>query len=82
MEIHLFKRKSDMGKAAAVLAARLLNEMIYGTGEANIVLATGASQFEMLNSLLAEDVDWSKVSSFHLDEYNRGLTLPKTNSLP
>ncbi len=69
MEIHLFKSKSDMGTAAAVRATRLLNAAIQAAGEANIVLATGASQFEMLSALLAEDVDWSKVSAFHLDEY-------------
>jgi glucosamine-6-phosphate deaminase len=34
-----------------------------------MILATGASQFEMLSSLVSKDVDWSKVTVFHLDEY-------------
>ena len=33
-------------------------------------MATGASQFEMLEALTKEDgIDWSKVTVFHLDEY-------------
>ncbi|WP_449376164.1 6-phosphogluconolactonase, partial [Bosea thiooxidans] len=39
-------------------------------GEATIIVATGASQFEMLQHLVAaEGIDWSKVTAFHLDEY-------------
>ena len=36
---------------------------------ANIIVATGASQFEMLGELVKEDIDWSVVTGFHLDEY-------------
>ena len=39
-------------------------------GQANIILATGASQFEMLaTSSSGQGVDWLKVVMFHLDEY-------------
>ena len=39
-------------------------------GEANIIVATGASQFEMLAALVAEpDINWNRVTGFHLDEY-------------
>ena len=69
MEIHLFENKTEMGAAAAAHAACLMNEAIHTTGEANIVLATGTSQFEMLSTLLVQDVDWNRVTAFHLDEY-------------
>ncbi|NLE39160.1 MAG: glucosamine-6-phosphate deaminase, partial [Pirellulaceae bacterium] len=36
---------------------------------ANVIVATGASQFEMLAALVAAEVDWSRVTFFHLDEY-------------
>ena len=45
-------------------------------GKANIILATGASQFEMLKNLVDADIDWSKVTMFHLDEY---IDLPETH---
>ncbi|GAJ21503.1 unnamed protein product, partial [marine sediment metagenome] len=42
---------------------------IQTNGVANIIVATGASQFEVLNELIKQDIDWSKVTAFHLDEY-------------
>ncbi|WP_283401272.1 6-phosphogluconolactonase [Sphaerochaeta associata] len=38
-------------------------------GEARIILSTGASQFETMEALTQQAVDWSKVEMFHLDEY-------------
>jgi glucosamine-6-phosphate deaminase len=69
MDIHIFETKAAMGEAAAGQTAAWLNEAILSRGEANLILATGASQFEMLASLVEQDVDWSKVMVFHLDEY-------------
>lgn len=69
MEIHLFDNKTDMGTAAAVQAAGVIRKAVSGNGSANIILATGASQFEMLSALVVQDIEWSKVSVFHLDEY-------------
>ncbi len=58
-----------MGIAAAEMTARRLREAIAARGSANLILATGASQFEMLAALVAQPVDFSKVTAFHLDEY-------------
>jgi glucosamine-6-phosphate deaminase len=76
MNINIYKDKQKMGAEAARCAADLLQKAIPARGEANLILATGASQFEMLNSLVAKDVDWSKVTVFHLDEY---IGLPASN---
>jgi len=69
MELHIFKTKEAMGRAAADRAAGLIARAVEERGEANIILATGASQFEMLANLVAADIDWGKVTAFHLDEY-------------
>ena len=58
-----------MGQAAAQYAADQIIQAIAARGQANIILATGASQFEMLGALVALDVDWRRVTAFHLDEY-------------
>lgn len=59
-----------MAKAAADEAARLIRDAIAARGRARIVVATGSSQIEFLESLVtAPDIDWSKVELFHLDEY-------------
>ncbi|MBN1475693.1 glucosamine-6-phosphate deaminase [Candidatus Sumerlaeota bacterium] len=65
-----------MGEAAADRAAEVIGEAVRGSGEAHIVLATGASQFEMLASLVRRDIRWERVTAFHLDEY---IGLPVTH---
>ncbi len=70
MEINISDTKQEMGKAAAQCAASALRQSLSERGEANLIVATGASQFEMLEHLVKEpDVDWSNVHVFHLDEY-------------
>jgi len=70
MEKFIYKTKQEMGAAAAAAAARAIEKAIKEHGRANIILATGASQFEMLKNLVqAGTVDWPKVTMFHLDEY-------------
>ena len=70
MNIEIFPNKQELGKAAAACGATAIREALKTKKEANIVLATGASQFEMLEHLVAaEEVDWSCVNCFHLDEY-------------
>lgn len=69
MQIEVFQDKNSLGEAAAKKAAGHIRGAIKAKGKANVILATGASQFEMLSALLKEDVDWSKVEVFHLDEY-------------
>ena len=57
-------------------AANLINEAIKERGKARIVVSTGSSQFEMFETLIKLDVDWSKVEMFHLDEY---VNLPESH---
>lgn len=66
----------ELGEVAGREAAKLINAAIKEKGFANIILATGASQFETLKTLVNEKVDWSKVTMFHLDEY---IDLPESS---
>lgn len=59
-----------MGAAAAADGARKMRKAQAERGEVNIIVATGASQFEMLEALIQEEaIDWTQVTVFHLDEY-------------
>lgn len=70
MTINIYDTTHDLGKAAGTAAVQLILKAIEVKGSANIILATGTSQFEILNHLVAEEgIDWSKVVMFHLDEY-------------
>jgi glucosamine-6-phosphate deaminase len=67
--ITIAENPQELGLQAARKIADLLREAIEAKGEARIILSTGASQFETMEALTQEDVDWSKVEMFHLDEY-------------
>lgn len=76
MEVHVLESGEKLGLDAASLGAELIRSAIERKGEATIIVATGASQFEMLKALVKENVDWSKVTAFHLDEY---IGIPETH---
>ena len=76
MEIRICKNSLELGKSAAKYAAASINSAIAENGVARIALSTGASQFDTLAALIKEDVDWSKVEMFHLDEY---VDLPESH---
>lgn len=62
--------KAELGQKAAQAGGQAIRDAIQDRGEARIIVATGNSQFEMLEALTGQgDVDWSKVTAFHLDEY-------------
>ena len=70
MRVILTADRPAMGTWVAEQAATALRNAIRTQGQARLVIATGASQFEVLQSLAArEDIDWSVVTGFHLDEY-------------
>jgi len=70
MKVSIYKNNSDLGVAAGKEAARLIKGAISANGKANIILATGTSQFETLQQLIADkQIAWDKVIVFHLDEY-------------
>ena len=77
MKINIYKNPHGTGKAAGRAVARFIREALKANGSANIILATGTSQFETLNQLVIEEgIDWTKVIMFHLDEY---IGLPITH---
>ncbi|QDT07885.1 Glucosamine-6-phosphate deaminase 1 [Rubripirellula lacrimiformis] len=70
MRIILATNRDTMGSWVAAQAAADLRSAIDRDGQAGLIVATGASQFEVLANLVKQpDIDWSKVHGFHLDEY-------------
>ncbi len=70
MVINVHEDKLSLGRAAAEAAAVSLRNAIQSSGRARIVAATGASQFEFLDALIAmPGIEWARVEMFHLDEY-------------
>jgi glucosamine-6-phosphate deaminase len=70
MNISIQKDPETLGIEAGKKSASLIREAIQLKGSANIILATGSSQFETLKQLIKEKgIQWDKVTMFHLDEY-------------
>ncbi|WP_372721042.1 glucosamine-6-phosphate deaminase [Novipirellula sp.] len=62
--------RTAMGHWVAKHAAEVIRTAIQQQGHATIVIATGASQFEVLGELVKQPgIDWGAVTGFHLDEY-------------
>jgi glucosamine-6-phosphate deaminase len=77
LRIRVLQNKMSLGQAAAERAAVNLRNAIKESGQARMIAATGASQFEFLDALTsAPDIDWARVEMFHLDEY---VGLPATH---
>ena len=82
MNIHIKLDSTGLisGANAANKGASSIRAAINRKGSAQIILATGTSQFAMLEALAANhDLDWSKCSVFHLDEY---IGLSQQNDVP
>jgi glucosamine-6-phosphate deaminase len=70
MNVFIAKSKKEMGQVAAETGAGVIRRAIKERGAANIIVATGASQFEMLAVLVKQPaISWNRVTAFHLDEY-------------
>lgn len=69
LPVYIFSTREDMGKSAAVDAANRINAVISQKGEVNIIFAAAPSQNDLLENLLKQSIDWTKVRAFHQDEY-------------
>jgi glucosamine-6-phosphate deaminase len=74
LAVEVYDSGDAMGVAASRLVAGELAATIQSKGSANLILATGASQFAFLANLVKDpSIDWSRMTVFHLDEY-KGLS--------
>jgi glucosamine-6-phosphate deaminase len=70
MRISINNNAVELGRTSGTDAAAAIRAVLGQKETANIILATGTSQFETLNALAsARDIDWGRVIMFHLDEY-------------
>ena len=70
MNIFTATTKRETSEAAAHVAITKLRDAITANGQASFIVATGASQFDFLATLTADEtIDWDNTTMFHLDEY-------------
>lgn len=69
LKVAIYDDSISLGKASADFVEEKLTESIDQNGAANLILATGASQFSFLEALKEREIDWQHITVFHLDEY-------------
>jgi glucosamine-6-phosphate deaminase len=67
VEVH--ESSAQSGIAAAKKAAEIIRSAVANHGRARIIAATGNSQIPLVEALVRQDVDWTSVECFHMDEY-------------
>ncbi|MFL6238204.1 MAG: glucosamine-6-phosphate deaminase [Actinomycetes bacterium] len=68
LEVRVYS-DTDLAHDAARDAAEAIAQAVAARGSANVMLATGNSQLAFLSVLTTLEVDWSRVTVFHMDEY-------------
>jgi glucosamine-6-phosphate deaminase len=67
--VEIYPTRAEMGAAAGARAVRVLQETLARQPEARLILASADSQREVVAALANADVDWPRVTIFHMDEY-------------
>jgi glucosamine-6-phosphate deaminase len=68
--VRSFPDRAAMGAAAAADVAEELRVRLAGQDAVRMIFAAAPSQSDMLDRLVATpDIDWSRVTAFHMDEY-------------
>jgi len=70
LQLKVFSNRREMGQAAGQAVAEKMREILRMKETLSIVFASAPSQNEFLEALSQSlDIDWNKVTAFHLDEY-------------
>jgi glucosamine-6-phosphate deaminase len=73
LTVRQYSDRASMGAAASAFAAESIQAACAARGEARVIFACAPSQNEFLDALVKEQIDWTRVVVFHMDEYS-GLT--------
>jgi glucosamine-6-phosphate deaminase len=70
LKVWVYSRRDDLARDVALVAHAHLQETLARQGSAAAILATGNSQIQFLDALVAlGGIDWSRLTLFHMDEY-------------
>ena len=66
---YVYPTREEMGRAAAKDIAEKIRELMKTQPVVRMIFAAAPSQNEVLSALASEDVDFSRIDAFHMDEY-------------
>lgn len=68
-KVKIFEDREKLGKAAAEDAGAYIRKLQKEKDEINCIFAAAPSQNEFLKYLIRQDIDWTRINAFHMDEY-------------
>lgn len=70
LKVQVYENRSMLGRAAGLDCAAHMRELLGKQDHVRMIFAAAPSQNEFLQTLAEEpDIDWSRVTVFHMDEY-------------
>lgn len=70
LSVYISKTEKDLAQISAEITHKHLLQVLEEKEEARVILATGNSQLQFLDALIAtQKIDWNRITLFHLDEY-------------
>jgi glucosamine-6-phosphate deaminase len=69
LDVRVFADKAAAGAAGAEIAAGIIRAEIARAGRAAVVFASAVSQDPFLAALRTHQIDWPRLTAFHMDEY-------------
>jgi glucosamine-6-phosphate deaminase len=69
LALEIYPDSTELVGAAVEQVAQHLQATLDQRGQATVILASGSSQIQFLKALTAANLDWSRITCFHLDEY-------------
>ena len=67
--VNRYETRLEMGRAAARETAQAVNALLKEKDTVRMIFAAAPSQNEFLDALVAEEIDFSRIEAFHMDEY-------------
>ena len=69
LTVRVFDTRANMGVVAAAEATEWIKAALAEKEEVNIIFAAAPSQNDFLAELVKQDIDWTRINAFHMDEY-------------
>ncbi|MCJ7841230.1 glucosamine-6-phosphate deaminase [Lederbergia sp. NSJ-179] len=69
LSVQVYSNRLQMGQAASLDVIARMKELLKIKEKIRMIFASAPSQSEFLEALKKADVDWKRVTAFHMDEY-------------
>jgi len=69
LEIEIYFNREEIGISSADYVETIIKNILKEKNDIRMVFAAAPSQNEFLKYLISKNIDWPKITAFHMDEY-------------